>query len=1480
MDWLVHAAGMLWTDSHGDRTPSWFDEEEPLRAELFSAQQMSEHGEKLARLHRIRTGRVRDALLARLALNEKVLGDTVRLLSDALRADRAITPAGEWLLDNFYLIDENIRTARRHLPKGYSRELAQLADGSSAGLPRVYDIALEAISHGDGRISQDSMQRFVASYQSVAPLTLGELWAVPIMLRLALIENLRRVATRVATGRMQRNLANSWADEMLAVAASDPKNLIVVVADMARSNPPATSSFVAELSRRLKGQGHALLLPLTWIDQHLAEVGLSTEQLVQAENQHQAADQVSISNSISSLRLLSVTDWTEFVEALSIVETGLRRDPAKAYAGMDFVSRDRYRHRVEVLARRGRISENEVVEHALALAQCALDRGDVERSTHVGYYLIDRGRAELETAIGIRSFMRGRRLGLRARGWLFFSTLAVLAAVLAGILAVHARAHGAHGPLLIAIVLMAIVASSQLALAAVNRLAVLLTTPTPLPRMDFSKGIPAQFRTLVVVPTLLSDLADVDRLVETLEVRALANRDDALLFGLLTDFADAPQETLPDDELLVQNAAEAVAGLNRKYADGRGAAFFLFHRPRRWNPREGVWMGHERKRGKLSDLNALLREGRRDAFSHIEGDVAALAGVRYVITLDTDTQLPRDAARRLVATMAHVLHRPLYDSHSRRVDVGYGILQPRVSTTLTSAHCSRYARMHAGEAGIDPYTRVVSDVYQDVFAQGSFTGKGIYDVDAFEATLGGAMPENHILSHDLLEGCYVRAGLASDIELYEDFPARYLSDMARRHRWTRGDWQIADWLLPKVPDEAGQLVRNPVSLLSQWKIFDNLRRSLVPPALLAMTLTGWLLLPQAWWSTLVLLALTLLPALAASLFDAVRKPKDIGPLQHIGLTMTSARSRIGIALFQLACLPFEAFVGVDAIVRTLWRKVFTHKHLLQWIASSEVDRRAKDSITVALRTMWFAPLLSAAVATWLAATDASALPAALPLLVAWLVSPLVAWWSSKPLESTDQVLSSDDRVFLRDAARRTWAFFERFVGQEDHWLPPDNFQETPALAIAHRTSPTNIGLALLANLAAYDFGYASAGRVLERTRNTFATMQQLTREHGHFYNWYDTRTLQPLQPAYVSSVDSGNFAASLLVLQIGSRARRSRARSSAPVSLKDCATRGMRCAHMPRASRKKRPRRCSARCRRADRRTRCRRCTRRCPYCCGSQRGFLQRHRQATTKAVSGPNDWSNSVATALTKSPRLQAGSRSPARRRRPCANSSTRSALRAWGNSTRRAHMRSRACARCPSMTLLEADHAWIASFEQACTRSIAKAEQRMRDVHEAAKQAEMFAMMDFRVLYDRSRHLFSSATTRVIAVSMQASTICSLPRRDSRPSSRSRSARCRRTAGTRSAACSPRRRRDRRCCPGRARCSNTSCRPCSHPTYDKSLLDGELPRRGAPADRLRYGTRRAVGHFRIGLQPRRRFSRTISIARSACRASGSSAVSPKIS
>lgn len=1133
--WCRLWAYLTGTDLSSGNTQGNAQEEPPLRAELFSSDQMAQHGVRLAASHRLASGHVPDQLLARLAANEAVLVETCNQLTAAVSAKHRITPAGEWLLDNLYLAEEQIRIARRHLPKGYSRELPSLVEGASSGLPRVYDIALETIAHGDGRVDPDSLRRFVQAYQTVTPLRLGELWSIPIMLRLALIENLRRVAVRIASGRLDSDLAVDWANKLTEIAQQDPKNLILVIADMARSKPPMTPSFVSELTRRLQGQSATLILPLTWIEQQLAESGLSIEQLVRAGNQHQAADQVSISNSIGSLRFLGTMDWREFVESMSVVEQTLRDDPGMTYARMDFASRDRYRHAVEAVAKSGPLTEDAVARRAIELARAAADRcGERDRKAHVGYYLIDRGRDELEHSMDVRRPLvaRLRRAGGRSPLLLYLGAIMLLTLLLAAGLLAEARDHLADWKL-IPLGLLALTAASQLASALVNWLTTLLTSPHPLPRMDFSSGIPPDMRTLVVVPTMLTSPSNIDSLVDALEVRFLANRDANLHYALLTDLRDAAEATLAEDAPLLRLVRTRIEDLNTRYADGKDDVFFLLHRPRRWNQHDRIWMGYERKRGKLADLNALLHEGNRNGFSLLVGAVAALTGVRYVITLDTDTQLPRDAAHQFVGTMAHPLNRPVFDPALGRVVAGYGILQPRVSMSLPNAPLSRYARLNGGEPGIDPYTRVVSDVYQDAFQEGSFIGKGVYDVAAFEQSLKGRFRENRILSHDLLEGCYLRAGLLSDVQLYEEYPARYGADVNRRYRWIRGDWQLLGWLLPWLRSSDGRLGRNPLSRLARWKLFDNLRRSLVPAALVLLLLSGWTVLANALFWTLAVLSVILLPPLLAILLDLIRKPDDMNPGQHLATGIHAAGQRFAQSLFALATLPHEAFYSLDAILRTLWRLLISHRRLLEWNASGDQERMSRSDLSASFRTMGFAPTLAASMAVYLAAADPAMLVVAAPILVLWLVSPAIAWRISQPQRLRESPLTEIQTRILGRIARKTWAFFETFVGPEDHWLPPDNYQEFRTGALAHRTSPTNMGLSLLANLSAHDFGYIPVGQLVERTAHTLQTMAGLERHRGHFYNWYDTQTLQILHPAYVSTVDSGNLAGHLLTLRPG-----------------------------------------------------------------------------------------------------------------------------------------------------------------------------------------------------------------------------------------------------------------------------------------------------------------------------------------------------------
>ena len=1109
------------------------NEKSPLRAELLSTEQLEMYAATLAAIQTLSEAPVPDTLIRRLDENEEILVEVRNLLIESAKNNSPIAPAGEWLLDNFYIIQEQIQIGKKHFPKGYRETLPRLAKGPFTGLPRVYSLAVEMIMHSDGRIDPDTLFHFITAYQRVSHLKLGELWAIPIMLRLALIENLRRLAATMARDRINKNLADYWADRMTEVAEKDPKSLIVITADMARSNPPMTSSFVAELTRRLLGKGPALTLPLTWIEQRLSEDGLTTNTLVHRENQKQAADQVSISNSIGSLRFVNNTDWREFVENTSIVDSILREDPVDIYGQMDFHTRDKYRHVVESIAKASGKSEFTIATLVVDLARQNLteDASD-QRTSHVGYYLVDKGKDETERRAGIqRSGLARLWQSLCSVPFLHYSGgIIIITFLLTGWLMYYTYHTSTTTLELLVVGLLSLIANSHLAAALVNWLATILIKPDFLPRLDFSKGIPDTARTIVAVPTIFSSIDDLENLIETMEVRYLANKQPNLLFALLTDFKDADVETMPDDKSLLAYAHKRINELNHKYSTGSDT-FFLLHRPRLWNPVEKKWMGHERKRGKLYDLNGLLRGKSRDKFQLIAGDEEQLLNIKYVITLDTDTQLPRESAWKLIATIAHPLNKAYYDENKKRVTRGYGILQPRLATSLPLTNASWYARINSTESGIDPYTKAVSDVYQDVLKEGSYIGKGIYDIDAFEKSMGDRFPENRILSHDLLEGCHARSGLITDVMLYEEYPSTYLADMKRRHRWIRGDWQIGRWLLHRVPGPNKKVLKNPLSDLSRWKILDNLRRSLVPPALLLLLLYGWVLSPSPWFWTFTVIGIIIPPAIFAFLYSLINKPEEVSWLRHTIEASENFVNHVIQLVWSVITLPYEAFLNVDAIIRTLWRMLVSRKFLLQWDPSHLFSGRL--TLTRHIGEMWIGPVMGIITFALLPILSWPAMIIASPLLVLWILSPAIAWRISIPQPRPKAELSASQTNHLRSLSRKTWAYFENFVTEDDHWLPPDNYQENPTPRIAHRTSPTNIGVSLLSSLAAWDFGYMTTGSMLERIQNTLNTLQKLDRYKGHFFNWYDTQSLVPLYPRYISTVDSGNLAACLLTLKEG-----------------------------------------------------------------------------------------------------------------------------------------------------------------------------------------------------------------------------------------------------------------------------------------------------------------------------------------------------------
>lgn len=1123
-----------------------YKEEQPLRSELFSAWQMRRHGTKVAASHRVMSGKNSDKLLKRLDQNEDVLLQVRDLLVEAVKDKLPLTPASEWLLDNFYLIEEQISIGRKHLPKGYSQNLPHLTSGANAGFPRVYDIALEIISHSDGRVDLINLSSFINAYQKQTNLTLGELWAIPIMLRLALIENLRRVSVSIALDRIDQNLAGYWAGRLLEDAENQPKNIILTVADMARTGPVLSSCFVAEFTRRLQGKGSGLTLPLSWVDQQLIETGYTSSELIHIENQSQAADQVSMRNSIESLRLLRTTEWRDFVESISSVDQILKED--SVYTQMDFTTRDTYRHVIESIAQKSPVSEAEIASIAIRLATASKDNLEDYRKRHVGYYLIDKGIAQTQKEARMVCSLTDKIKAFFLSHKLFYYSVGILVGTLVLCMAVclFAFRHHVHYTLILLVFILSFIGGSQLAISLANWIVTRAIKPRLLPKLDFTGGIPDANATLVAVPCMLTSLSGIEELIEALEVRYLANPYRNLFYSLVADYKDADKAVLEEDKALLDHAVKNIEALNKKYSRGDVDIFYLFQRNRQWSPQEKVWMGRERKRGKLGDLNQFLlkrteetknkqidRQDYTDAFATIVGNFNMLPAIKYVITLDADTKLPREAAAKMIATMAHPLNHPLYDLTRGRVVAGHGILQPRVAVTLPKSTSSLFVRMHSMDSGLDPYTRVSSDVYQDLYGEGSFIGKGIYQVDVFEKALSGRLPGNRILSHDLLEGCYLRSGLISDVALFEDYPDRYLLDTARQHRWIRGDWQIASWAMPWAPAGNGRLHKNPLSLLSKWKIADNIRRSLVAPSLVILLCMGWLMLPYPWLWTTCVIAVFVIPILLNSLWHLVHKPKDVDMQPHLREFAWKTWENFLIELFYIACLPYEAWQHLDAIGRTIWRMTFSKRHLLQWVPSGLLARKKRPTLTGTYCAMWTAPVTTVIIGVFLYLHSVDSFLVALPVLLLWLLAPALVWRTNQPKRQNTDVLSEQDLAFLHHLSRQTWSFFETFVIKEENYLPPDNYQQEPASVIAHRTSPTNMGLSLLATLSAYDFAYISMIELLNRTANTLHTMNRLEKYQGHFYNWYNTLTLDPLPPKYVSTVDSGNLAGHLITLRQG-----------------------------------------------------------------------------------------------------------------------------------------------------------------------------------------------------------------------------------------------------------------------------------------------------------------------------------------------------------
>jgi cyclic beta-1,2-glucan synthetase len=1062
----------------------------------------------------------RRAILNRLRQDSAALSRACTDLSEAARLEHTLSPAAEWILDNSYLIHTQITEVERNFPRDYSAWSPR-----SNGHRGLTNIAQELVAKTDHSITEAGIRDCLTEYQASHPLAIAELWAFPLFLRIALIEALTRLAVRVSEGQQLRESAYLWANRLATSArgghADDNGAFEKLLQDLEAEPIARQPHFVTALAEQLQDEEMALGPAQHWIESRFGE---SLIEVVRAQHTREAAETVSTSNAFGSLRTLGRLDYTKIFEDVSLVEAELRKDASGVYRRSDFATRDMSRRIVEKVSRYSGLEEVDVARRAISLAEASTD----PRASHVLYYLLSSGLAQLEaeTKARIPAGKRLVRAACRHATPVYLTAITGLAlcfTVLTWLLAWEAGVH--QHAFLIALVVLALFPLSELSIQIVNALVISLLPPDPLPKLDLRGGIPAGDATLVVVPMMLSSAEVVRAELEKLEVRFLGNRNANIYFSLFADFTDASAESTPKDAELLQAARDGIAGLNARYPlpdAAQGDRFLLFHRPRTWSGSEQSWIGRERKRGKIEELNAFLN-GEANGILDTGRQPRPIS---WVITLDSDTQLPTEAARRLIETISHPLNKVEIDPVTRVRKRGYTIIQPRVSITLPGATATRFTRIFADATGTDPYSRTVSDAQQDLFREAMFHGKAIYDVRAFHTILHNRFPPDTLLSHDLIEGAHVGVGLASDIELFEHLPVDYGSFAARQHRWLRGDWQIAQWVLRSVPAVSRGMEPNPLSVINRWRILDNLRRSLVPVAALLLLLLGWLTsVAPGVWSLVVWLAVAI-PA-ATPLLD--RLARRVQGTVH---RWQGAADEMFRAVVMIAFLPHQAWLAVDAISRVFYRRSVSHRKLLEWQTADRAREAAHHHRNSTFRQLLVISGLSAPLTIALLWKGQFA-PTAI-FVILWAGSPLLMRWMARPAPSrARRKLSGEETLFLRRIARETWRYFDDLVGPDSSWLPPDNTQLALRVEVAQRTSPTNIGFWFTSALAARDFGYLTPDEFSKRCSHTMETLGRMERYEGHLLNWYDTRTLEPLNPRYVSTVDSGNLVAAFWVLEQG-----------------------------------------------------------------------------------------------------------------------------------------------------------------------------------------------------------------------------------------------------------------------------------------------------------------------------------------------------------
>jgi cellobiose phosphorylase len=1118
-----------------------------VRDASLSSEELEDHARKTAIRHTISNRRsILNWPLPRMNDNYACILSVYRKLNEEIQKKSIVPSTAEWLLDNFYIIEEQVKLVRRDLSRKSYLRLPVLRSGPMKEYARIFAVATDFASHTDGQINDVLLANYLNAYQSHSILFEREIRAIPMVMTLVLLESIRHLCDHIKETLLQWNKADEMVDRWLEAQGDDVDGAMKLFKSGFLAKEEIDPSYIEHLFYRLRRSGRSYVGVLRAVDEHLAKFDTDTAHIAQQEHNVQSADKISIGNCVTSLRFLSTLDWTDLFEATSFVERILKRDPDGTYPLMDIATRGDYRSKVEEFASAYGVSELHIAKESIALAQNAYEphkaeaggNPAMERTYHVGYYLIGKGNRQLADRQDGDRKVTPRAVGLVKNhpGRVYLGSVGLVTMLLVAVAVLYTYLGAPSHALLLSILaaVFILLPASDIAVSAVNWVVCKTIRPVIFPRMSLLNGIPESMGTIVAVPTLLPDAKRVVEILKNLEEHYLRNREENLYFALIGAFKDSDSSVSRSDDEIVRTGMGIVAELNRKYAGNGKDIFYFFQRKSQYNKQSKKWFGWERKRGALMEFNDLVLGSTKTSFAYSSCSAPPFSNIRYIITLDSDTILPMGMAKKMIGTMAHPLNRPVVDKKRGIVIEGYGLMQPRIDIDSESSGKTLFARIFAGHEGLDPYANAISDVYQDLFGEGIFTGKGIYDLHVFQSVLSNAIPDNTVLSHDLLEGSYVRTGLLTDLRLVDSFPAQYNSFAARLRRWVRGDWQLFPLLFRRIKSRSSMKIRNPLTSLTKWKIFDNMRRSLISPALMVLAALGFCLLPGNvfFWLGYFFAALMLPFGIAVIEYVLAQHFASDRIKRHIPV-ITGLRAALLQGLLTLTFLPYQALMMAGAILVTLGRVFITKKNMLEWITSADVEKNQKNTLSSYWHMMRSSVCTVIFIPVFALVFKPAAFLISLPLLLLWASSPLVGYFTSKERSKAHVKASPEEVQDLRRIARKTWRYFEEFSNSRSHYLPPDNYQVDPPRGIAHRTSPTNIGMGLLAILSARDFGYIHTGRMVELLDHSVSTIETLEKWNGHLYNWYDTYTLQPMRPCYISTVDSGNYVGNLIALGQG-----------------------------------------------------------------------------------------------------------------------------------------------------------------------------------------------------------------------------------------------------------------------------------------------------------------------------------------------------------